>query len=534
MKATQKTYVKHLFNDLCHFATGISFKFLTDRYHFLETFADNHYFKHNHEWTEEQIWEAINVFFHICSQDKVIANHIKSLVGFATQTSIRAIDSDSFTTHKLYGDAVCIKIAEAFGIVATAKNGNHIVFSDWIAAFADALTNNIATDFPRYKGILDVGKTIRNNVAHTPANIISRTKWVPTLIFLLNSYICLCLLLIYVKGNPFSQTEPGIVDLQTERVAITTDTSVSVIIIEAGRIVHHDATSTTTRWVELKKYTDYTIIIGEQTHQVTLVATDRDINIEIDYENNLCKIMGNAPSVQASNIINSSTMINSTPTSNSSVPKNTLWRNLTVAISRLYATGSMMYSLYPNAAKDRAEMLKLLRNPDAPCEGAFNERVKSFGEHLKLVAEVLSKIMLDDATLNEYLERAKAIDSKVKKLGYNNTHLEMSDLASLEELLYGIGDILCNNAPIGRLISAWVYTNTGHCNNANTNAFFFMGNTLYPNSDNSQLWNVGAAILHDLYMILPEEFRCQVKSNFADALASAENQWDMYYVRFNK
>lgn len=534
MKTTHQTYVKYLFNDFAHFASGISFKFSTNKYHFLAKLAGCTFFTHDIEWTEKQILEAINVFFHICNQDKDIADHIKRLVGVTTQTALRPIDSDSFKTHKLYGDTVCIKIAEAFGIVATAKNGNHIVFSDWIDAIEEELNQSSNNNVPFYSNILRLGKTIRNKVAHNPNEEISRTKWVPTLTFLLNSYICLCLLLIYVKGNPFSQTEPGIVDLQTEDVVISTDANTVVIILEKTdsdiNMVHADDAPTRMRSVKLKKYTKYTIKIGPQTYEVELVATDRAIHIDICCATNVLEIKGDA------DIIAISTLATNTPMSMSiNVPGSNgsnIWKELTSALSKLYASGTLMYGLFP--AMNNADLPKLLSNPDAPCEGAFNERVKSFGEHLKLVSEVVSKISLDDKTRDEYLERVKKIYSKVRMLGYNNTHLEMCDLASLEELLYGIGDILCNNAPIARLISARLATSIGHCDDANTNAFFFMGNTIYQNMDNSQLWNVGAAILHDLYMIIPEEFRCQVKPSFTDALASAENQWDMYYVRFKK
>jgi hypothetical protein len=67
----------------------------------------------------------------------------------------------------------------------------------------------------------------------------------------------------------------------------------------------------------------------------------------------------------------------------------------------------------------------------------------------------------------------------------------------------------------------------------NVNAFFFMGNIICPIEDMPQIINLGAAILHDLYKVLPDSCKRMVDRDFESALKCAETDYDLYHIRIN-
>ena len=93
------------------------------------------------------------------------------------------------------------------------------------------------------------------------------------------------------------------------------------------------------------------------------------------------------------------------------------------------------------------------------------------------------------------------------------------------------------NPTMAHLIRARLATNVGkglEYDNANIRSFFYMGNLILNEVTPNYVNNVGAAILHDLFMVLPDDCKMLVNSNFANAISDAEGIGDLYHISLGK
>lgn len=208
-----------------------------------------------------------------------------------------------------------------------------------------------------------------------------------------------------------------------------------------------------------------------------------------------------------------------------------IWRELAISLNDLYMAGEIMYASFPYL-----EQSQLLSMMNTPCEGDFREIVKDYGVSLGRLAEVLYEAREEEQFLEEYFSRLQTFESELLRLHCEFESFNMRQLTDIANIFLTVSRIL-HKPSWGRIITARLSTNIGKCDNANVNAFFLMGNIISSNTINGesiQIKNIGAAILHDLYMALPDTYKRLLITDFSKALVDAKNNWDLYNIEISK
>lgn len=541
----KQEFRKYLFFAFKDFMLGINVNNTKDRYNFLKPFVKKYeangvtpsgvvykkgdswpcFFNTNDiEWSSEELAEAIDLFFYIFSKDQSEINHIKNLISIGTQSPNNDEDYRKFCGCLLYGDKICIKIAQTFGIEEPIREDGRVsTFDDWIKAIKNAFGDN---KLKYYSNVLYLGKVIRNLNAHEWEQKIDRLNWVLTIQFLLHSYIGLCLLLTKIKGNPMAADSDFMVSL-AEDVIICTNNRIKLKVKDVNNnYIYTDVTYECTRKVRLERCKKYNIVIddGAQNFEIELIATANNVTISIDCNLNTCNVIynsRNAMNVQQEDQV----IINEYNTDANK------WSTMAEIINAIYRSGILMYIRY--SSFDRSTLLEILHGPDIPCTGELHRYTKDFGKYLIDLSKVLEGIIRSEDAYNLYISRLNDFESKVSLLRHNMNDLDMSNIAGIVNVLSAVGNELYTNTPVKRLIFAGAYTGAGRCNNMNVNAFFFMGNIICPIEDMPQIINLGAAILHDLYKVLPDSCKRMVDRDYESALKCAETDYDLYHIRIN-
>ncbi len=137
--------------------------------------------------------KAIDLFFFLFKDHKIICDHIKKMVQFC-HPEVFGSQQGSFTELCLHGDVIRQEIAKSFGITPIKIEPKD---SDWIIAIQNEFNSK-----PEYYffNALFIAKEVRNNIAHTTD--IKNNNQRDTISFLLYSYIGTCLLLLRKKNLP--------------------------------------------------------------------------------------------------------------------------------------------------------------------------------------------------------------------------------------------------------------------------------------------------------------------------------------------
>ncbi len=539
----KRQYVK-LFHDFRAFANGVSFTNPADKYNFLSSLLPNRYtedqfndkgkcvakkgdpkpcfFNPEKGYSDGELLEAIDLFFFIFKDyvDDQTDDHIKNLVATATQTSGNDEDYMSFRQESLLGDQICITLARSFGLPEPQVEGRQPVYEDWINSMCLLFGNKDGF----YRNILNMAKSIRNSLAHKADVPIERINWLPTLQFLLHSYVGLCLLLIRHLGNPLKD---GVVNdiftkFRQKMVLVSTNIPVQVKILahtESGLVeIYSEKEPLYDRSVEMLPYVKYDVVIEgrDSIHQVELDATSNKVKININCDVDVCNVINNA---RVGDYVKDNQELFS-----SNVP---YWRDLAKSLNRLYSSGTLLYATISQIDGDK--LLQLMKSQDVECKAELEIYARMYGESLHQLSESLEKLLDSDTAYAEYLSRLISIDSKVNQLFFDSEVLDIRDIAAIVNLLSFAGDELTHRASLKRIIDAIAFVKYGSsCSHQNVSAFFFMGAIICASLKGLAIDNIGATILHDLYKVLPGNFERFVTRDYATAIMSAESDWNLY------
>ena len=155
-------------------------------YEFLQDFIPDkdkrnvYLFRPNAKFEEKEIAEAIDRFFFLFSTDEEGLNHIQELVSFCIPTLSAENDNDTFCKLLKYGDTICDRIANYFGVTIHDNNEvptwdkliNHIAQTYWGI-------NSKHSNYHYYKNALHIARIIRNSEAHVlNSKLISVNNWI--------------------------------------------------------------------------------------------------------------------------------------------------------------------------------------------------------------------------------------------------------------------------------------------------------------------------------------------------------------------
>lgn len=86
---------------------------------------------------------------------------------------------------------------------------------------------------------------------------------------------------------------------------------------------------------------------------------------------------------------------------------------------------------------------------------------------------------------------------------------------------------------MSRIITAKLATNVARgkeYNNQGVRTYMYIGNYILNIIDNTTVNNLGAAIIHDLYVALPEEYRKYITTDLQVAITDADNIGGLYSI----
>ena len=162
--------------------------------------------------------------------------------------------------------------------------------------------------------------------------------------------------------------------------------------------------------------------------------------------------------------------------------------------------------------------------------------VQKFASSIHQLALVLNNIFQNLDTFEVYKQRLLEIDSKVLHLYPDRKLFDMNKPIDVLSLLDDAQKSM-KEPMMDRLIRARLATNIGkgkEYDNANIRLFFNTGNIIFNIVEPNYVNNLGAAILHDLYMILPDGCKQLVTSPISSALSDAEEIGDLYHITLGK
>ena len=217
--------------------------------------------------------------------------------------------------------------------------------------------------------------------------------------------------------------------------------------------------------------------------------------------------------------------------SNPEVPnyqsEKTLFIELAKSLNDLYISSSLVYSNFPYI--DQNKIYEIMKHP---CEGEYKNVVQDLANAIEKLASVLYKIVQDADTLRAYTQKLQEVESKVLRLYPDKNMLDMNSLIDVANLLNVVQKIL-QKPTMERLITAKLATNVGkglEYNNANIRSLFLTGNIICNEIVSTHVNNIGAAILHDLFMILPDACKRLVTPYYGQALFNADQIGDLYHI----
>lgn len=204
---------------------------------------------------------------------------------------------------------------------------------------------------------------------------------------------------------------------------------------------------------------------------------------------------------------------------------------LAESLNDLYVKSTLVFINFPKM--DNSQILERMKKP---CEGAYKEMVQKFASSIHQLALVLNNIFQNLDTFEVYKQRLLEIDSKVLHLYPDRKLFDMNKPIDVLSLLDDAQKSM-KEPMMDRLIRARLATNIGkgkEYDNANIRLFFNTGNIIFNIVEPNYVNNLGAAILHDLYMILPDGCKQLVTSPISSALSDAEEIGDLYHITLGK
>ena len=207
-----------------------------------------------------------------------------------------------------------------------------------------------------------------------------------------------------------------------------------------------------------------------------------------------------------------------------------LFVELAKSLNDLWLNSRLVFINFPKM--DNSQIYKMKQ----PCEEEYKTMIQDLAEAFHQLASVLKKIVLDPDTLQFYKQRLQEIESKVLHLYPDRKMLDMNSLIDVSKLL-DIRQKQLQNPTMERLITARLATNVGkglEYENANVRSLFFVGNIIFSDVTPNYVKNLGIAILHDLFMILPDDCKQLVTSHFVASLSDAEEIGDLYHIPLGK
>ena len=163
-------------------------------------------------------------------------------------------------------------------------------------------------------------------------------------------------------------------------------------------------------------------------------------------------------------------------------------------------------------------------------------KVQNFANSIHQLVSVLNKIVEDSNAFQVYKQQLQNIDSKVLYLYPDRKMLDMNNLIDVVAIFEIVQKTL-QEPSMSRLITARLATNVGkglEYDNAKVRSFFYTGNIICSEINPNYVNNIGAAILHDLYMIIPDDYKRLISSNLSQALSDAEEIGDLYHIPLGK
>lgn len=252
-------------------------------------------FRPNAKFEEKEIAEAIDRFFFLFSTDEEGLNHIQELVSFCIPTLSAENDNDTFCKLLKYGDTICDRIANYFGVTIHDNNEdptwdkliNHIAQTYWG-------TNSKHSNYYYYKNALHIARIIRNSEAHVlNSKLISVNNWIPTVRFLLFTYIGLCLLLRKsIEKGPIDSTGFEVFRKECITFSSSVDGNWSLKEIKQGNVIPVKNSEGNYWTADVIKGMEFTVIVEDNTNNqqsqvITIPVTFVDVNITIDNNGNL-------------------------------------------------------------------------------------------------------------------------------------------------------------------------------------------------------------------------------------------------------
>ena len=212
-------------------------------------------------------------------------------------------------------------------------------------------------------------------------------------------------------------------------------------------------------------------------------------------------------------------------------PDYSLFIELAKSLNDLWLKSRLVFINFPKMANSQ-----IYERINQPCEGEYKVMVQDLAETIRQIATLLKKIVLVPNVLKIYKQRLQEIESKVLHLYPDREMLDMNNLIDVSNRL-DIRQKQLQNPTMEPLIIARLSTNVGkglEYNNANVRSLFFIGNIILNDVTSNYVNNLGVAIVHDLYMILPDACKQLVTSHFVAALSDAEEIGDLYHITLGK
>ena len=207
------------------------------------------------------------------------------------------------------------------------------------------------------------------------------------------------------------------------------------------------------------------------------------------------------------------------------------FNELAKSLNDLYVNSTSVYCNFSQI--DNSQISEMMNKS---CEGDYKMQVQNFANSIHQLVSVLNKIVEDSNAFQVYKQQLQNIDSKVLYLYPDRKMLDMNNLIDVVAIFEIVQKTL-QEPSMSRLITARLATNVGkglEYNNAKVRSFFYTGNIICSEINPNYVNNIGAAILHDLYMIIPDDYKRLISSNLSQALSDAEEIGDLYHIPLGK
>ncbi len=214
-------------------------------------------------------------------------------------------------------------------------------------------------------------------------------------------------------------------------------------------------------------------------------------------------------------------------TQNSDNQINPLLKDIAQAINKCYYSGFKVFSNFPDISNDQIREIM-----DKPVKGVLKESVDEFADNLTNFANAIDSIIENNVTLDNFSNALNTIDSRCRELYPDEKFIKISNLPVLSMLLNTIAEQV-RASDMSRIITAKLATNVARgkeYNNQGVRTYMYIGNYILNIIDNTTVNNLGAAIIHDLYVALPEEYRKYITTDLQVAITDADNIGGLYSI----